>query len=191
MSDDLATASQDSTSRQIYAYFDGAAHNARYARAIREQPGAYFRIDLPTVLGTVALLPFVQALGSALGTTAGEKTAEGVRSLARKVLRRELTSATQPGQDRPDAPSIAGVARIQFDEDLPAEALLLLPTMDFTPLGHLGEHPPVVRWLTDGKWHAVTLREGRIVDAAWDTAETRWCAAEEPDEWGEARRRRL
>lgn len=191
MKDHQAPDPLSAESLQIYAYLDGAAHSARYERAWKQYPGSLFRIDVPTVLGTLALIPFVQALSTALGTTVGEKTAESLRTLARKVLRRELDAAASDEQQQPEAPLTAGVARIQFDEDLPPEALLLLPTMDFSPLGDLGDHPPVVRWLTDGKWHAVTLREGQVMDATWEVTESRWRSVDAPDEWGEARRRRV
>ncbi|MGY0059073.1 hypothetical protein ACWY4P_21375 [Streptomyces sp. LZ34] len=191
MKDDHVMDLHESGSLQIYAYLDGAAHNARYERAWSEHPERLYRIDVPTVLGTLALIPFVQALSTALGTTAGEKTAEGLRTLARKVLRRELDTAPSDEQQQPGAPSAAGVAHIQFDEDVPPEGLLLLPTMDFSALVDLGDHPPVVRWLTDGKWHAVTLHEGRVIDSTWDVIENRWRSVDAPDEWGDARRRGL
>src|SRR3712207_6820620 len=116
MKDHRAADPLSAESREIYAYLDGAAHSARYERAWREHPGTLFRIDVPTVLGTLALIPFVQALSAALGTTVGEKTAEGLRTLARKVLRRELDAAESEEQQQPGAPLTAGAARIQFDE---------------------------------------------------------------------------
>ncbi|MFG3064806.1 hypothetical protein ACGFYM_40630 [Streptomyces sp. NPDC048231] len=179
MRDDHAAEPQDLASRQICAYLDGAAHHARYKRAWIEHPGRHYRIDVPTVLGTLALFPFLQALSTALGTTAGEKTVEGLRAVAGKVLRRELTAA-DVNEQQPDSPSIAGVARVQFDEDVPPEALQLLPAVNFSPLRDLGDYPPVVRWLTDGKWHAVTLHEGQIVDATWEAVENRMALHRHP-----------
>lgn len=177
--------------RQICAYLDGSAHYCRYEAFWAERPGRLARIDIPTVLGTLALAPFIQTLSSTLGTTAGERAAQGLRTLARKVLRREL-AATPAAHEQEAAANPVGTpasAWIQFDQDMPDEALLLLPSIDFGPLDDLGDHAAVVRWLSDGKWHAVTLRQDRIVDATWDSLENCWKTADEPNEWGEDRRR--
>jgi hypothetical protein len=177
--------------RQIWAYLDGTAHYFRYEKFGKDYPGRLARINVPTVLGTLALAPFVQALSSSLGERAGKNAERGMRAVARKILRRELDSAGTGG-DR-IVPTVressADAARIQFDEDLSEEALLLLPTMDFAPLPRMGDHPPVVRWLSDGRWHAVTLRDDLIVDACWDPATASWQHASAPNEWGDAARR--
>lgn len=176
--------------RQICAYLDGSAHYWRYKNLWAEHPGLHARIDIPTILGTLALAPFLQTLSSTLGTNVGERTSQAFRTLARKILRRELTTAPVDEQ-RATARNVgtSAAAWIQFDEDMPDEALLLLPGINFESLDDLGDHAAVVRWLGDEKWHAVTLRHDRIVDATWDPGEKCWQIEDRPNEWGENRRR--
>ncbi|MFB6577407.1 hypothetical protein ACFCYC_08190 [Streptomyces sp. NPDC056402] len=49
------------------------------------------------------------------------------------------------------------------------EALTLLPAIDFTEVQELGDVPTTVRWISHS-WHAVSIKDGQIADAAWNPA---------------------
>ncbi|MFI0990627.1 hypothetical protein [Streptomyces exfoliatus] len=155
----------------------------------RDIPGG--PLPLPDVLVAVTLAPFVTAVAASLGTGLGQwiegATVRILRHVPRSaILRRSPrllraqevagnTVAEEAVESAPSALTVTteGGARIQLSTHTPVDALSLLLTVDFTEVQQLGDVPTTVRWFPS-RWHAVSIKDGRIIDAEWDPETRQW-----------------
>ncbi|MFI1726458.1 hypothetical protein [Streptomyces sp. NPDC020489] len=168
------------------------------AGCIAGGPGDIPGAPLPPtdVLVAITLAPFVTAVVASLGTGLGQRI-EGaaVRILrhvprsailrrSRRLLRAQVEAGDavteeETGESVPSALTVTteGGTRIQLSTQTPVDALTLLPDVDFTDVQELGDVPTTVRWLPgwpSARWHAVSIKDGHIVDVGWDPETRRW-----------------
>ncbi|MCX4808637.1 hypothetical protein OG594_44895 [Streptomyces sp. NBC_01214] len=174
---------------QVTAYLDKREFDIAYRRATAG--GGLPSMALPDVLVAVTLAPFITAVAASLGSGLGGR----IETVALRILRRVprpailnrssmfLDAGEEPGdpteEDAADESRSAltvtaeGGTRIQLSTYTPVEALTLLPAIDFTEVQELGDVPTTVRWISDS-WHAVSIKDGQIADAAWNPATRQW-----------------
>ncbi|MEU9858876.1 hypothetical protein [Streptomyces sp. NPDC047974] len=150
----------------------------------------------PDVLVAITLAPFVTAVVASLGTGLGQRIEEAAVRILRHVprpaiLRRsprllqaqmeagDAVAEEETGESAPSALTVTteGGTRIQLSTKTPVDALLLLPDIGFTDVQELGDVPTTVRWLPDwpsARWHAVSIKDGHIIDVGWDPETRRW-----------------
>ncbi|MFI7320183.1 hypothetical protein [Streptomyces venezuelae] len=120
------------------------------------------------------LLPFLQAMWSAVGTRIGERLDDAARGALGRVLRRELEETPLRDAATHRYLRSSGGTRVRIDADMPEEALRQLLTMAFEPLEEgARDVPALVRWTSDG-WLATVARSGRLYDLNWDLERSCW-----------------
>ncbi|OSY42592.1 Serine/threonine-protein kinase PknB [Streptomyces platensis] len=132
-------------------------------------------IDWQTVMVTMALAPFVQALASSFGTKLAGAIDHATRSAVRRFVRGQGESAAVDAQSAGQVMLLLeehGV-RVHLFEGTPAEALGQLPAVNFAQLEGFSESCPVVSWFEDA-WCARGDRGGSPLVSAWDPAAGRW-----------------
>jgi hypothetical protein len=136
-------------------------------------------MGLPEVLVAVTVTPFVTAIASQLGTDLGVRIREALPLLLRRIPRSAILHRST-GPDTELGPSSLTVtsengSRIEISDWTPVEALTALPQIDFSGLDGLGDVPATVRWISD-RWHAVSIKDGVIVDVSWNPTSREWDA---------------
>ncbi|MEU3503968.1 hypothetical protein ABZ726_25495 [Streptomyces hundungensis] len=146
----------------------GAAVAKAHAR------GIYPMMGLPEVLVAVTVTPFVTAVASQLGTDLGGRIREALPPLLSRIPRPAiLRRGTSPQSPSSLSVTSENGSRIEISDWTPVAALTALPQIDFSGLDGLGDVPATVRWISD-RWHAVTIKDGMIVDASWDPRSREW-----------------
>ncbi|GAB2890102.1 hypothetical protein GCM10027074_68050 [Streptomyces deserti] len=132
-------------------------------------------VNWQTVMVTMALTPFVQALASTFGTNLAGAIDRTTRSAARRFMRRQVASAASHSQPAGQVMlTLEGNGvRVHISEDTPAEALGQLTAVDFASLEGFSEDSPLISWYGDA-WCARGDRGGAPVVSAWDPATGRW-----------------
>lgn len=171
---------------EVTKYFDGRELTAfaHVAQRAGVQPAPPF-IE---VLAAVALVPFVSAVASTLGTRLSSSIEEAVVTILQRVPRpavlhigrrlREPEPEASPREEvsTASAPLIVtadGGARIQISSSTPVEALAILVGIDFSELADLGDVPATVRWI-GSQWNAASVQDGTIIDVTWDPETRAW-----------------
>uniref|UniRef100_UPI002F91984E hypothetical protein n=1 Tax=Streptomyces sp. NBC_01553 TaxID=2975877 RepID=UPI002F91984E len=130
---------------------------------VHPEPALRDIIDIPSVVATLALVPFVQAVASSLGEMFSQKidqhAAQALSSLKRMLIR----TAQRPSEPLE--------SRITLSEDVPTHALSQLITIDYEALP--SGVPLTVRWMSV-VWCASYLEDGQIADLYWNAHERRW-----------------
>ncbi|CCK32900.1 hypothetical protein BN159_p19 (plasmid) [Streptomyces davaonensis JCM 4913] len=148
------------------------------------------------VLVAITLAPFVTAVVASLGTGLGQRIEGAAVRILRHVprsaiLRRsprllraqveagDAVAEEETGDSAPSTLTVTteGGTRIHLSTRTPVDALTLLPDVDFTDVEELGDVPATVRWLPgwpSDRWHAVSIKDGHIVDVEWDPETRRW-----------------
>lgn len=132
-----------------------------------------------TVIATVALLPFVQAVVSTLGTRLGEALDNKARATVRTLLERwgriqnERSPESQPGTFGIVMTPQASQALVRITSDLPAEAIVQLAAMQFHDLAVPENGQVTVRWVGD-QWLASLLQDGVLTDRTWNADHRSW-----------------
>ncbi|MFE7620293.1 hypothetical protein [Streptomyces sp. NPDC057496] len=136
---------------------------------VRPEPELYDIIDIPSVVATLALVPFVQAVASSLGEVFSQKIdqhASQALSTFKRILIRTAPRPTEPLE-----------SRITLSEDVPTHALSQLVTIDYEALP--SGVPLTVRWMSV-VWCASYLENGQIADLYWNAHERCWVS--QPDQ---------
>ncbi|TXS58521.1 hypothetical protein [Streptomyces sp. sk2.1] len=136
---------------------------------VRPEPELYSVIDVPSVVATLALVPFVQAVASSLGEVFSQKIdqhASQALSTFKRILIRTAPRPTEPLE-----------SRITLSEDVPTHALSQLVTIDYEALP--SGVPLTVRWMSV-VWCASYLENGQIADLYWNAHERCWVS--QPDQ---------
>ncbi|WP_331757564.1 hypothetical protein OH736_45540 (plasmid) [Streptomyces sp. NBC_01650] len=120
-------------------------------------------IDIPSVVATLALVPFVQAVASSLGEVFSQKIDQHAGQALSSLKRMLIRTAQRPSEPLE--------SRITLSEDVPTHALSQLITIDYEALP--SGVPLTVRWMSV-VWCASYLEDGQIADLYWNAHERRW-----------------
>ncbi|WP_331737390.1 hypothetical protein OG520_44870 (plasmid) [Streptomyces sp. NBC_00984] len=120
-------------------------------------------IDIPSVVATLALVPFVQAVASSLGEVFSQKIDQHAGQALSSLKRMLIRTAQRPSEPLE--------SRITLSEDVPTHALSQLITIDYEALP--SGVPLTVRWMSV-VWCASYLEDGQIGDLYWNAHERRW-----------------
>jgi hypothetical protein len=135
-----------------------------------------------TVVATLALAPFVQAIASTLGARVATKLDEVTRSALRRFFQRQLEEA-RPGRRtaRTDLELLVkgdGVS-LRISRSTPPALMSQLPTIDFDALRGSQETNLEVSY-SGIEWRAFGTRDSRPFTSTWDSANGQWRDQSEP-----------
>ncbi|MFF8557147.1 hypothetical protein ACF058_30540 [Streptomyces sp. NPDC015501] len=143
-----------------------------------EQGDLFSGSEVAAIVGTVALVPFVQAAVGALGTRLADAIDAKTRSLVRGFLEGQARNRGRHLEAQEGTFGIlvtphASQAQVRITSDLPAEALAQLITVKFQELTGSQDAQVTVRWVGD-QWLASSLQDGRIIDRSWNPDAGTW-----------------
>lgn len=150
--------------------YPGFAYSSAY--------GHFSGSEVAAIVGTVALVPFVQAAVGALGTRLADVIDTKTRKLVRGFLEGQARGRGRRVEAREGTFGIlvtphASQAQVRITSDLPAEALAQLITLKFQELTDPQNAQVTVRWVGD-QWLASSLQDGRIIDRSWQPGTGTW-----------------
>ncbi|MGW7205965.1 hypothetical protein [Streptomyces sp. NPDC054837] len=141
-------------------------------------------LSWPELLIGVSLSPFLQSIASAYGTRAAGSFGPWARRRVRRLIRREIGSATrssrEPGRRREALRPVLQLehengVKVVLDDSTPVEAVTQLLQIDFLSLGSSYDHPPHLIWLSDWQlWCAQGTRGGEAFYSTWDPDQGDW-----------------
>ncbi|ATL31257.1 hypothetical protein [Streptomyces formicae] len=141
------------------------------------QPAGGVLEGAQTIIVATLLAPFAQAVSSTVGTrvanTIGPWTRLQLRRLLRRETRRHRVGVINRLTRSPLLLTHHNVVII-LPTGIPADALALLPVMNFDDLSHHFDLGAAIVGWQDNRWQAHGARQGLAALSEWDPATATW-----------------